>query len=245
MQSIITCESGFAGYYSKEGITVDEKLLLNDIPTVNLSVECRPLKDMSCEIKPVMKKNNYVKKKVSFAKKGRIRYFNENIESKKCAKYYLPPSTTEREVSEIQAKLNLWSDSEQDRNLYHTNTEINCISPEVQDFRERDENLFNLVESITIAELRLKYWYKRGPKPLRNLLGIILCSGNAKKDLETLQTKTISELIWVTTKMIERLQNGNKKSYCLYEVSAHITRKNIPLMVSRIKMMEDIIENRK
>ena len=72
-----------------------------------------------------------------------------------------------------------------------------------------------------------------------------MCSDDAKKDLETLQTKTSSELIWITTKMIERLQNGNKKSYCLYEVSAHLTRKNIPLMVSRIKMMKDIIENRK
>ena len=245
MLCVKSCQLGSIGYYSKEGISLDEKSLLNDIPTVNLSVECIPLIDMCCEIKPEMKKDNYVKKKVSFAKKGRVRYFSENIESKKCVRNYLPPSTTEREISEIQAKFNLWSDSEADRKLYDENTKLNCISSKVQDFKERDDNLFNLVETRTINELRLKYWHKRGPKPLRNLLGIIMCSDDAKKDLETLQTKTISELIWITTKMIERLQNGNKKSYCLYEVSAHLTRKNIPLMVSRIKMMKDIIENRK
>ena len=56
-----------------------------------------------------------------------------------------------------------------DRNLYDTITEINNISPEVQDFKARDETI-QPVESITIAELRLQYWYKRGPKPLRNYL---------------------------------------------------------------------------
>lgn len=239
MQFTNPCVSEYAKYDLIKGIT-SGKVVINDIPTVSLSVECRPLEDMCCEVKPNPKKNNFMEKKVRFSKKGKVAYFQENIESKKCIKDYLPPSTTEREVSEIQAKFNLWSDSEEDRSLYNTNTEINSISPEVQDFKERDDNLFKLVEGRTIKELRLEHWYKRGKKPIRNLLGLIMCSGSAKKDLETLSSKTINDLIFVTTNMIERLQSGKKKSYCLYEVSAHLKIQNIPLMKGRIKLMDEI-----
>ena len=46
---------------------------------------------------------------------------------------------------------------------------------------------------------------------------MILCSDTPKKDLNTLQSNTINDLIRVTKKMIENLENGKKQTYCLYE----------------------------
>lgn len=221
-----------------EPVKLSELLLdrMKALETMPVVVKCTPLAQ---EVK------DPPRKKVRFATTGKVRRYEENRLGKKLQKEYLPQSSSEREVSEIQAKLNLWSDSEVDRNLYDTNTEINNISPEVQDFKARDENLFNLVESITIAELRLQYWYKRGPKPLRNLLGMILCSDTPEKDLNTLQSNTINDLIRITKKMIENLENGKKQTYCLYEVSTHLSKKNIPLLKKRIKLMEEVIESKK
>lgn len=257
MDSTNTCPPQYTCKHVTDACITGKNSLLPDVQVVHCSpielselllermkaIECMPVV-VEC-IPLAQEVKDPPRKKVRFAETGKVKRYEENRLDKKLQKEYLPQSSSEREVSEIQAKLNLWSDSEVDRDLYDTNTKFNNISPEVQDFKARDENLFNLVESRTINELKLQYWHKRGSKPLRNLLGMILCSYTPEKDLNSLQSNTINDLIRVTNKMMENLENGKKQTYCLYEVSAHLSKKNIPLLKKRLQLMENILESKK
>ena len=164
------------------------------------------------------------KKSVRFVPEPIVEYFSENRSSKKCPNFELPP--VQGEVSEIAASVNRWSDSSHDRELYETNTQINIVSPEINDFSALRENSKSLTSKKQIQELQLKNWHRRGPRPFRNLLGMILLSPNVENMLKDISTPIIEKISIMNDKVVEHLEAKKRYMFVLYEVDAKIYLQN-------------------
>ena len=182
------------------------------------------------------------KKSGRFVPEPIVEYFSENRFSKKCFNFEMPP--VKGEVSEIAASVNKWSDSLLDQELYETNTKINSVSPEIIDFIAKKENTSSLTSKKIIQELRLKNWHKRGPRPFRNLLGLILLSPNVERMLKDISTPHIEKIITMNNKVVEHLEAKKKHMFVLYEVDAKIYIQNCPMLKRKGEIMKKVIQER-
>lgn len=191
----------------------------------------------ACSAEPIKPK-----KSVRFVPEPIVEYFSENRASKKCFNFQMPP--VQGEVSEIAAKINRWSDSPQDCELYETNMQINTISSEINDFSARRENTKSLTSKTVIKELKLKNWHTRGPKPLRNLLGLILLSPNVEVMLKDISTPLIQKITSINNRIVEDLERKKRNMFVLYEVDAKIYLQNCPMLKRKGEIMEKVIQER-
>ena len=178
-------------------------------------------------------------KRVIFVPDAIIHKYEEVRSDKKLIKEYLVPKVGE--VGEIQATINMWSDNPLDRKLYQKNMIDNG---KLSDKEQCDEYMEKLVSKTTIKNSRLKMWNKKGPKPYRNLLGLILLSRNSEKDLEHIPTVHIEKINFMNNRIIQLLESNRKNIFVLYEVDAKIYKKNVVLLKNKKLIMEKVISDR-
>ena len=178
-------------------------------------------------------------KRVLFVPEPIIHKYEEVRSDKKLVKEFLPVKLGE--VNEIQASINMWSDNPLDRKLYQKNMIDN---EKLSDTEQYDEYMDNLVSKITIKNSRLKMWNKKGPKPYRNLLGLILLSKTSEKDLEHIPTVHIEKINLINNRMIQLLESNRKNIFVLYEVDVKIYKRNLPLLIKKKLLMEKVISER-
>ena len=135
----------------------------------------------------------------------------------------------------------MWSDNPLDRILYHKNMIDN---EKLSDTEQYTKCMEKLVSKITIKNSRLKMWNKKGPKPYRNLLGLILLSNNSEKDLEHIPTIHIEKINLINNRMIQLLESNRKNIFVLYEVDVKIYKRNLPLLIKKKQLMEKVISER-
>tara|TARA_B100000035_G_C20987550_1_gene548537 strand:+ start:91 stop:642 length:552 start_codon:yes stop_codon:yes gene_type:complete len=179
-------------------------------------------------------------KKVIFVPDALIHKYEEDMSEKKLIKENLP--SCEDEVTEFQAKLNLWNDNDKERKICESNTKENGKIDDLVEFRECMQNL---VSKNTIKNVKMKKWHERGPKPHRNLLGLILLSSKTEEDLSNIHMKDIVKLCNKLDFIIKFLEEEKKQLFVLYEVDAKIYKKNIPLLKRKKLVMEKVLSERK
>ncbi len=178
-------------------------------------------------------------KRVLFVPDAIIHKYEEVRSDKKLVKEFLPVKLGE--VNEIQASINMWSDNPLDRKLYQKNMEEN---QKLCDKEQYDEYMDKLVSKTIIKNSRLKMWNKKGPKPYRNLLGLILLSKTSEKDLEHIPTVHIEKINLMNNRIIQLLESNRRSLFVLYEVDAKIYKNNLPLLIKKKLIMEKVISER-
>lgn len=178
-------------------------------------------------------------KRVLFVPDAIIHKYEEVRSDKKLVKEFLPVKVGE--VNEIQASVNMWSDNPLDRKIYQQNMIDNG---KLSDKEQYTKYMENLVSKTTIKNSRLKAWNKKGPKPYRNLLGLILLSRNSEKDLEHIPTVHIEKINLINNRIIQLLESNRKSLFVLYEVDAKIYKNNMPLLKNKKLIMEKVISER-
>ena len=178
-------------------------------------------------------------KRVLFVPDAIIHKYEEVRSDKKLVKEFLP--VKQGEVNEIQASINMWSDNPLDRKLYQKNMEEN---QKLSDKEQYDEYMDKLVSKTIIKNSRLKKWNKKGPRPYRNLLGLILLSKTSEKDLEHIPTVHIEKINLMNNRIIQLLESNRRSLFVLYEVEAKIYKKNVVLLKNKKLIMEKVISDR-
>lgn len=132
-----------------------------------------------------------------------------------------------------------WCDNEIDAELYQV---LKLTNSFLTDDNELKENMKHLIKMPQIKEAQLLNWHKRGPNPLRYLMGNLLLSNNLRGEIKKISPQVVRKIIIMIDKTVTDLESEKISIYVLYEAGAKIFKKNTDLLKTRSKIMKESLE---
>lgn len=131
-----------------------------------------------------------------------------------------------------------WCDDKVDAELYQIYKSTNGF---LTDEVELKKNMKELLSKSQVKEAQLLNWQKRGPQPLRYLMGHLLLSGSIKEEIKNIEPSVLKKIVQMLDQTVSDLEKEKISIYVLYEAGAKIFKKNTGLLKGHSKIIKDFL----